>query len=63
METNAFRLHISGVTNRSYVVQTSTNLNGATNWYNIHTNFVSFWYTNFPTTNDWQRYYRAITNN
>jgi hypothetical protein len=63
METNAFRLHISGVTNRSYVVQTSTNLNSAANWSAVHTNFVSFWYTNFPTTNDRQRFYRAITNN
>jgi len=63
METNAFRLHISGVTNRSYVVQTSTNLNSATNWYTIHTNFVSFWYTNYPTTGDLRRFYRSITNN
>jgi hypothetical protein len=63
METNAFRLHISGVTNRPYLVQTSTNLNSATNWYTIHTNLVSFWYTNFPTTNDLQRFYRSITNN
>ena len=53
---------ISGVTTRSYVVQTSTNLNSETNWHNIHTNFVSFWYTNTPTANDLQRYYRAITN-
>lgn len=30
MTSNAFRLHISGLTNRSYVVQTSTNL--TTNW-------------------------------
>ena len=44
------------------VVQTSTNLNSATNWYTIHTNLVSFWYTNFPTTNDRQRFYQAITN-
>lgn len=61
MTSNAFRLHISGLTNRAYVVQTSTNL--TTNWTTIYTNFVSFWYTNFNTTNDRQRFYRAITNN
>jgi len=61
MTSNAFRVHISGLTNRPYVVLTSTNL--ATNWTTIYTNFVSFWYTNFNTTNDRQRFYRAITNN
>jgi len=61
VETNAFRVHISGVTNRPYVVQTTTNLN-TTNWYPIHTNTVSFWYTNFPITSDWRRFYRVITN-
>lgn len=60
---NAFRIHISGVTNRPYVVQTTTNLNSPTNWSAVYTNFVSFWYTNSPTTSDWRRFYRVITNN
>jgi hypothetical protein len=58
---SAFRIHIFGLTNRPYVVETTTNLN-TTNWYPIHTNTVSFWYTNFPTTSDWRRFYRVITN-
>ena len=61
LQANAFRVHISGVTNRPYVVLTTTN-HIFTNWYPIHTNTVSFWYTNFPTTNDSRRFYRAVTN-
>jgi hypothetical protein len=40
--SNQFRFHISGLTNRGYIVQSSTNLNSSTNWYPIFTNFVSF---------------------
>jgi len=56
-----FRMHISGLTNRSYLIQTSTNLNSSTNWYPIYTNFVSFWYTN-TTATEAKRFYRVITN-
>jgi len=31
LSLNQFRVHISGLTNRGYIVQTSTNLNGSTN--------------------------------
>jgi hypothetical protein len=62
VQTNAFRLHISGLTNRPYVVQTTTNLDSPVDWLTVHTNTVSFWYTNFPTTSDWRRFYRVITN-
>jgi hypothetical protein len=59
--TNQFRFHISGLTNRSYLIQTSTNLNSPTNWYPIFTNFVSFWYTNTSAA-EAKRFYRVITN-
>ncbi|MCI0746034.1 MAG: hypothetical protein L0Y58_11560 [Verrucomicrobia subdivision 3 bacterium] len=59
---NEFRMHIYGLTNRGYIVPTSTNLNSNTNWYPVHTNFVSFWYTNSAVTNDLRRFYRVITN-
>ena len=59
----SFWFQVSGLTNRSYVVQTSTNLNRPTNWRPIYTNYVSYFYTNFISTNDRQRFYRSITNN
>jgi len=59
----SFWFQVSGLTNRSYVVQTSTNLNRPTNWRPIYTNYVSYFYTNFNGTNDRQRFYRSITNN
>jgi len=62
MTNNQFRFHIYGLTNRAYRIETSTNLNSSTNWYKIYTNTVSYWYTNTVTTNDKQRFYRAITN-
>src|SRR5712664_3342544 len=43
-------------------IETSTNLNSPTNWLPIFTNFASYWHTNFNTTNDARRFYRAITN-
>lgn len=61
--TTSFWFQIYGLTNRPYVVQTSTNLNSPTNWQPIFTNFVSFFYTNFNRTSDQQRFYRTITNN
>jgi len=61
--TTSFWFQIYGLTNRAYVVQTSTNLNSPTNWYAIYTNFVSYYYTNFNRTSDITRFYRAITNN
>jgi hypothetical protein len=61
--STSFWFQIYGLTNRAYVVQTSTNLNSSTNWNPIFTNFVSFFYTNFNRTNDPRRFYRAITNN
>jgi hypothetical protein len=61
--TTSFWFQIYGLTNRAYIVQTSTNLNSPTNWYAIYTNFVSYYYTNFNRTNDQLRFYRAITNN
>lgn len=60
--SNEFRMHISGLTSRGYVVESSTNLNAASNWHATFTNFVSFWYTNFVPTNDYRRFYRVITN-
>lgn len=61
--TNAqFRFHISGLTNRAYRIDSSTNLNSATNWQPVFTNVVSYWYTNLVATNDPQRFYRAVTN-
>ena len=57
-----FRFHISGLTNRAYRIETSTNLNSPTNWYPIFTNNVSYWYTNFAATNGPQRFYRSVTN-
>ena len=57
-----FRFHISGLTNRAYRIETSTNLGSATNWYSIFTNTVSYWYTNASPSNDAQRFYRAVTN-
>ena len=61
--TGKFHFHIYGLTNRAYVIQTSTNLGSPTNWYRIFTNIVSFWYTNVTASNDPQRFYRAMTNN
>jgi hypothetical protein len=61
--STSFWFHAYGVTNRPYRVETSTNLNSPTNWYPIHTNWTSFWYTNFASTNDKWRFYRAVTNN
>lgn len=58
----SFWFHVYGVTNRPYRVETSTNLISATNWYSIYTNWTSFWYTNWPITNDKMRFYRVSTN-
>jgi len=63
LNSTSYWFQIYGLTNRPYVVQTSTNLGSSTNWYPIYTNFVSFYYTNFNRTSDAQRFYRAITNN
>jgi hypothetical protein len=57
-----FRLHISAVTNRCYRIETCTNLTNPSTWTPIHTNTVSFWYTNCATTSDWRRFYRVVTN-
>lgn len=58
--TNQFRMHIYGLTNRAYAVQSSTNL---VNWQTVFTNYVSFWYTNLSASNEPMRFYRAVTNN
>ncbi len=52
-----FLFHVSGVTNRGYVVQATTNL---TNWTPLSTNFVSFDFTNGVTTNFPYRFFRAL---
>ena len=57
---NQFRMHIYGLTNRAYAVQSSTNL---VNWQTVFTNYVSFWYTNLSASNEPMRFYRAVTNN
>ncbi|MCI0746036.1 MAG: immunoglobulin domain-containing protein [Verrucomicrobia subdivision 3 bacterium] len=61
-ENETFRMHISGLTNRPYRVETATNLNPSVTWTPIFTNIVSYWYTNFAATNDGRRFYRTITN-
>jgi hypothetical protein len=45
------------------VVETTTNLNVATNWQAIHTNTVPFWHINFPAPSNWRRFYRVLTDN
>ncbi|HEU0009226.1 MAG TPA: pre-peptidase C-terminal domain-containing protein [Verrucomicrobiae bacterium] len=60
--SNSFYFHLYGLTNRAYRIETSTNLASPTNWYPIHTNYVSYWYTNYGLTNPNSRFFRAITN-
>lgn len=62
LSTNQFRFHIYGLTNRAYRVESTTNLVPPITWTAIHTNFVSFWYTNTIATNVPFRFFRAITN-
>ena len=62
-EDISFWFQAFGLTNRRYIVQTSTNLNSTTNWHPIYTNYASYFYTNFSRRNDRQRFYRSITNN
>jgi len=57
-----FIFAVAGLTNRPYRIETSTNLNSSTNWVTIYTNYVTYLYTNFNTTNEGARFYRAITN-
>lgn len=62
-QTNTqFRFHIYGLTNRPYRIDSTTNLSGTIVWTPVFTNTVSFWYTNAPTTSDWRRFFRVITN-
>jgi hypothetical protein len=56
-----FVMHVHGVTNRLYSVETATNLNGTIEWVPIFTNYVSFNYTNYIATNDVARFYRVAT--
>jgi len=55
-----FVMHVHGVTNRPYAVETATNLNGTIQWTSVHTNYVSFNYTDFMTSNDVARFYRIL---
>jgi hypothetical protein len=54
--SNQFIMTISGVTNRAYAVEASTNLS---NWVAVHTNYVTFNFTNQITTNYPHRFFRA----
>jgi hypothetical protein len=56
-----FTMHVHGVTNRLYSVETATNLNETITWVPIFTNYVSFNYTNYMSTNDMARFYRVAT--
>ena len=56
-----FTMHVHGVTSRAYVVETTTNLNSPIQWESVMTNYVSFNYTNFLTSNDMARFYRIVT--
>lgn len=55
-----FVMHVHGVTNRPYTVESTTNLNGSIQWMPVFTNYVSFNYTNFLTSNDVARFYRVL---
>src|SRR5439155_20904478 len=63
LSSTSFWFQIYGLTNRAYRVETTTNLNPPATWTRAFTNNVSYFYTNFVTTNDVMRFYRAITNN
>ena len=54
-----FVFQISGLTNQSCQIETSTNLNSPANWLPIYTNTAPFSYTNFDIGADSQRFYRA----
>jgi hypothetical protein len=53
----SFMFQVTGATSYVYIAQTSTNL---IDWESIKTNAVSFWVTNFPSTNQPYRFFRAI---
>jgi hypothetical protein len=55
-----FCMHVHGVTNRPYVVEGATNLNSPIQWDSVFTNYVSFNYTNFVTSNEAARFYRVL---
>ena len=52
-----FTFHVYGVTNNPYVVQGSTNL---IDWVDVETNYVSFNYTNYVSTDVPYRFFRAL---
>ena len=54
-----FRIDIAGVTNGNYIVQANTNLN-TSNWVSLVTNPAPFTFTNTVSTNEAQKYFRAI---
>lgn len=60
--SNEIFFHIFGLTNRAYRIEMATNLTAPINWSIIHTNMVSFWYTNAGISTNPMRFYRAITN-
>ena len=54
-----FRIYVAGVTNWNCIVQVNTNLS-TSNWVSLATNPVPFIFTNSVSTNEAEKYFRAI---
>ncbi len=54
---------VSGITNSTYLVQSTTNLASPTSWVNVYTGMVTYIYvdpSSVTNTNNIQSYYRAV---